>query len=90
MTIDVAICTWNRSALLAQTLERLRELDVPGDVDWRLIVVNNNSTDATSEVLASFADRLPLRAVFEPEAGQANARNRALHETLRRVSGLDR
>ena len=81
MTIDVAICTWNRSALLAQTLDRLSELRVPVDVEWHLLVVDNNSTDATPEVVNEFAGRLPVRSVFEAQPGQANARNRALAET---------
>jgi hypothetical protein len=79
--IDVAICTWNRSSLLAQTLSRLTELNVPRDAVWRLLVIDNNSTDATAEVIGSFADRLPLRSVFEPQPGQASARNRAVSET---------
>jgi glucosyl-dolichyl phosphate glucuronosyltransferase len=81
MRIDVAICTWNRSSLLAQTLERLLDLNIPPGVEWELLVVDNNSTDATAEVLRGFQPRLPLRSVFEPRPGQANARNRALHET---------
>ena len=81
MTIGVAICTWNRSTLLAQTLERLCELSVPPGITWQLIVVDNNSTDATPDVIKAFAARLPLRSAFEPRPGQANARNRALAET---------
>ena len=81
MTIDVAICTWNRSTLLAQTLERLCELSVPPGLTWQLIVIDNNSTDATPDVIKAFTGRLPLRSAFEPRPGQANARNRALAET---------
>lgn len=80
MKITVAICTWNRCELLWQTLEQLTRLAVPPNVEWDLLVINNNSTDATDEVLASFESRLPLRRVFEPQAGLSNARNRAVRE----------
>jgi glycosyltransferase involved in cell wall biosynthesis len=81
MRIDVAICTWNRSSLLAPTLERLRQIQVPHHVDWQVIVVDNNSTDNTAATLQSFAERLPLRTAFEPRPGLSNARNRAIAET---------
>jgi glycosyltransferase involved in cell wall biosynthesis len=81
MKIDIAICTWNRSSLLAQTLLRLMELSIPPEVEWQLLVINNNSTDDTADVLTSFESRLPLSPVFEPQPGQAQARNRALSET---------
>jgi glucosyl-dolichyl phosphate glucuronosyltransferase len=81
MRIDVAICTWNRSALLSRTLQRLVEMRVPPDIEWRVLIVNNNSTDATPGVLRTFSTRLPLRDIFEPQPGLANARNRAVRET---------
>jgi len=79
--VEIAICTWNRSALLARTLEQLATLGQPEGADWRLLVVNNNSTDNTADVLQSFADRLPMRWVFERQPGLSNARNRAISET---------
>lgn len=82
MKITVAICTWNRCALLKETLEQLARLVIPKGVEWELLVINNNSTDSTDEVLASFVRRLPLRVVMEPEPGLSNARNRAVHEAI--------
>src|SRR6186713_127900 len=41
MKIDVAICTWNRSTLLRQTLEHMRGLRTPAAAEWRLLVVDN-------------------------------------------------
>jgi glycosyltransferase involved in cell wall biosynthesis len=79
MRITLAICTWNRCRLLEQTLEQLTRLADPG-VPWELIVVNNNSTDATDAVIAAFTTRLPIRRVVEPQAGLSNARNRAVDE----------
>src|SRR4051812_17442291 len=78
MLVSVAICTWNRAALLDQTLTRLRELTIPAGLEWELLVVNNNCTDDTDAVLARHADALPLRPLLETKQGQSNARNCAL------------
>lgn len=79
--VTVAICTWNRSALLRQTLEQMTRLSVSPDLRWELLVVNNRSTDDTAEVVASFADRLPIRIVDEWHPGLSHARNRALADS---------
>ncbi|MBI3789298.1 MAG: glycosyltransferase family 2 protein [Gemmatimonadetes bacterium] len=76
--VTVAICTWNRAALLRETLARMTALDVPAGLGWELVVVNNNCTDDTDAVLAQFTDRLPLRRVAEPTPGLSNARNAAV------------
>lgn len=79
LSLTVAICTWNRSKLLNETLARLVEVkDACGD--WELIVVDNNSTDDTQEVLAKFQDKLPLRVLIEGKQGHSHARNLALRE----------
>lgn len=78
MRVSVAVCTWNRSGLLDQTLARMRELRVPAGVSWELLVVNNNCADDTDAVLARHSPHLPLVRLFEPKPGHSNARNRAL------------
>lgn len=77
----VAICTWNRAALLDQTLASMRQLRIPPGLDWELVVVNNNCTDETDAVIARHADQLPLRRLWEPQPGQCHARNRAIDES---------
>jgi glycosyltransferase involved in cell wall biosynthesis len=79
--VTVAICTWNRSDLLQQTLEQMTRLRVPVGVTWDLLVVDNNSTDGTQDVLRRYERRLPLRSVVERQAGASYARNRVLRET---------
>jgi glycosyltransferase involved in cell wall biosynthesis len=81
MRITVAICTWNRCGLLKRALEQMLELTIPPGVEWELLVVNNNCTDATDDVIASFDGRLPLRRLFEPQQGQSHARNLAVEES---------
>lgn len=80
MRVTVAICTWNRAALLRATLEHMTALQVPPGTEWELLVVDNNSTDGTAGTIASFDSRLPIRRVFEPEPGLAHARNCAMRE----------
>jgi glycosyltransferase involved in cell wall biosynthesis len=80
MLVSVALCSWNRSALLRETLEQFTHLEPPNGFDWELVVVDNNSTDETPEVLAEFATRLPLRSFREPSPGKSNAANLAVRE----------
>jgi glycosyltransferase involved in cell wall biosynthesis len=77
MNITVIFSTFNRSAYLSKTLEAMTELDSVG-INVQFAVVDNNSTDETSQVIDSFADRLPLVHLFEPRPGKNCALNHAL------------
>lgn len=77
-SVEIAICTWNRSALLAQTLESLGKLRIPPGIQWRLLVVDNRSTDDTQDTLDAYAETLPLVPLSESEQGHTFARNRAV------------
>ena len=76
--VTVAICTWNRAALLDQTLERLAGVRVPAGLTWEVVVVDNNSSDGTATILARHAGRLPLVPLTELKQGHSHARNCAL------------
>lgn len=78
MRVSAIICTWNRAALLGETLSHFERLSIPQGVEWEVIVVDNNSTDQTSQILSKFEGRLPLRLGFEPVAGKSRAANRAV------------
>jgi glycosyltransferase involved in cell wall biosynthesis len=78
MKVVVAICTWNRAALLDQTLAEMRKLRIPDGVEWEVLIVNNNCTDETDDVIGRHSPHLPLRRLFEPNPGQSNARNCAI------------
>jgi glycosyltransferase involved in cell wall biosynthesis len=49
-----------------------------------LLIVDNGSTDSTPEVVSSFAKRLPIRRVWQPEPGLSNARNLGLAQATGR------
>lgn len=78
MEVTVVICTWNRANVLEQTLRALLTLRNLPERPWEVLVVNNNSTDATERVIQEFQNRLPLRPLFEPRPGKAHAANLAL------------
>lgn len=77
MKVSVAICTWNRSALLDRTLQSMHALQIPESVTWELIVVNNNCSDDTDTVLAAHARCLPIVRLFEARPGKSFAANLA-------------
>jgi glycosyltransferase involved in cell wall biosynthesis len=82
IAIDVVICTYNRAACLDAVLATLEQQAHDAEIVWRVLVVDNASTDATPDVVASYAARLPeLRRVFEPEQGLTAARHRGVQET---------
>jgi glucosyl-dolichyl phosphate glucuronosyltransferase len=78
MLVTVGICTFNRAESLRRTLDSIAAMRVPDDLAWELLIVNNNSTDHTDNVIGEYFDRLPVRREFEPRPGLSNARNRAI------------
>jgi glycosyltransferase involved in cell wall biosynthesis len=77
MDISVVICTYNRTALLARTLDTLAQSRVRNQLRWEVIVVDNNSTDDTRDVVESRAVDFPapLRWIFEGRQGKSIALN---------------
>jgi glycosyltransferase involved in cell wall biosynthesis len=76
--ITVAICTFNRAESLRRTLDSLAAMRVPSDISWEILVVNNNSSDHTDQIIADYAGHLPVQREFEPRQGKSNALNRAI------------
>ena len=73
--VSVVITTHNRCALLAQTLECV--LHQATCVAYEVIVVDNNSSDQTPQVVAKYAaaQGVPIRYLFEPRQGVSHGRN---------------
>lgn len=80
MKISLAICTWNRSRLLKQTLDSIVAMDKPSEIDWELVVVDNRSTDDTLKVIQAYQSSLPIKYVFEAQQGHSASRNAAIRE----------
>jgi glycosyltransferase involved in cell wall biosynthesis len=75
--LTVLLATRNREHILRNVLESFCDLQAPSS-GWKLIVVDNGSTDKTAQVIASFADRLPLHSVLEKRLGKNCALNTGL------------
>ncbi|MGH7029226.1 MAG: glycosyltransferase [Stellaceae bacterium] len=75
--LTVLIATHNGTDTLGRTLEQFCAL-VPPPGGWKLLVVNNASTDRTEELVLSFRNRLPLEYLLEPRLGKPYALNTGL------------
>jgi len=73
----VLMATYNRAALLDATLASINRLRLTGGRTWEAVVVDNNSTDATREVVDRHAREfgVPLRYLFESRQGRSSALN---------------
>jgi glycosyltransferase involved in cell wall biosynthesis len=83
MTVNAAsilICTYNRAPLLREALDAMSAMTPPAACEVEIIVVDNNSTDATPRVIAEAARRSPFRIIGLHEAAQGKsfALNRGL------------
>ncbi|MEM9942355.1 MAG: glycosyltransferase [Planctomycetota bacterium] len=81
--VEISICTWNRAQLLEPALRSVSRLFVPDPIQLSVIVVDNGSTDKTSDVLSDFQkdpffQQHPLRIIRESRQGHCFARNAAI------------
>jgi glucosyl-dolichyl phosphate glucuronosyltransferase len=78
----VLICSYNRASFLGETLDGLAR-NRTTCVRWNVIVVDNNSSDGTREVVTSRIARYPveLQYLFEPCQGKSHALNTGLAAT---------
>lgn len=83
----VLICTYNRAALLADTLDSLAMLRPGAGLAWDVLVVDNNSTDRTRDVVESRQGSFPvaLRYLFEPVQGKSTALNTGIIASRARI-----
>jgi len=81
MDITVAIPTYNGATRLPGVLNLLQKQLQAEAIIWEILVVDNNSTDCTQEVIAEFRAILPrLRWCRESKQGAGFARHRAFVE----------
>jgi glucosyl-dolichyl phosphate glucuronosyltransferase len=76
--VSVVLSTHNRAEQLPAALERL--VAQRASVHYEVVVVDNNSTDATSEVVERIAREHPhvVRPAFEPQQGVSHGRNKGI------------
>ncbi|MDJ0795633.1 MAG: hormogonium polysaccharide biosynthesis glycosyltransferase HpsE [Calothrix sp. MO_167.B12] len=84
INLTVAIPTYNGANRLPQVLERIQAQKNIENLNWEIIVVDNNSKDNTAKLIQEYQKKwqhsYPLRYVFEPKQGLAFARQRAIEE----------
>jgi glycosyltransferase involved in cell wall biosynthesis len=75
--ITVILCTYNRAKYLQKALESVVAQVLPESVQWEILVVDNNSSDDTRQVVENSQCQHPerIRYLFEPQQGLAHARN---------------
>jgi glycosyltransferase involved in cell wall biosynthesis len=75
--VTVVVCTYNRCQSLAQALESVTTQTLPPSIGWEIVVVDNNSSDETPQVVEDFRRRYPerIRYLLEVRQGVSYARN---------------
>ncbi|YAF94778.1 MAG: hormogonium polysaccharide biosynthesis glycosyltransferase HpsE [Nodularia sp. CChRGM 3473] len=88
----VAIPTYNGASRLPEIIERLRNQLHTENFSWEIIVVDNNSTDNTAQVVKSYQENwqfpYPLKYCFETKQGAAYARQKAIEEAKGKFIGF--
>jgi glycosyltransferase involved in cell wall biosynthesis len=80
--LTVLIATYNGAKTLPEVLSAYCALEPP-DGGWKLVIVDNGSTDHTKEIITAFRPRLRLTYLCEPKKGK----NAALNTGLSKISG---
>ena len=77
MDITVAICTYNGAEEVPEVLDHLRVQEGVEDIQWEVLVVDNNSTDGTEAVVRKqqkeWARDAELHYAFEGRQGKSHA-----------------
>ncbi len=81
LSYSIVLCTYNNCNMLKQTLLSLSEIETEG-LEVTLILVNNNSTDATQKIIDDAKSIIPFIFVdiFEKRSGLAIARNTGVNK----------
>jgi len=87
MKTTVILCTYNRCQSLAKALESVAASRFPEPAEWEVLVVDNNSSDRTRQVVEEFCRRYPgrFRYLFEPRQGKSHALNSGIREARQEV-----
>ncbi|MBE9182204.1 glycosyltransferase family 2 protein [Oculatella sp. LEGE 06141] len=90
--VTVAIPTYNGASRIVPLLEKLRSQLQTEQFTWEVLVVDNNSSDNTADLVRHYQSMwnhsYPLRYCFEPQQGLAFARQRAVAEARGQLVGF--
>ena len=78
-TVSLIIPAYNEEAVIEAKLENALQLDYPREL-LEIVVTSDDSSDATHEIVARYADR-GVRLIHCPRGGKVAAQDRAVRET---------
>lgn len=89
-SIDLLVPTYDRCELLAGCLDSVVRAVKPEGIDWRVIVIDNNSRDDTRKVVQSFSERHGERVeyLFEQRQGRSAALNCGIEHSCAELIGM--
>jgi glycosyltransferase involved in cell wall biosynthesis len=81
--VTIIMCCYNSAKLLPATLKHIAQQKKQPYIDWELIIVNNNSTDDTTQVARQEWDKYALKdvklsVIDEPQPGLSYARKKGV------------
>lgn len=80
--LTVMMATRNGAGWIAQCLDSFCSLEEPAG-SYKLVIIDNASTDGTADIVRTYMDRLPIMLLFQPKPGK----NRALNFGLDHIEG---
>ena len=80
--LTVILCTYNRCQSLARTLDSIAVSILAETIEWEVLVIDNNSSDQTAQIVEDFCCRFPgrFRYFLEPRQGKSHALNTGIRE----------
>jgi glycosyltransferase involved in cell wall biosynthesis len=80
MDISIIICSYNRALNLPECFDHLLRQEDIDDIQWEIVLVDNNSTDDTQTVTNHYANKSSLTVcyTFEAQQGLSFARNKGI------------
>ncbi len=78
------VCTFRRPQTFAQLMRSVAELELPPDLDFSIVVADNNPESAWESYIKTAVASLPWPILYghEPISGYSNARNKVIEIAL--------
>jgi L-malate glycosyltransferase len=75
--LTVLLATKNGEHVLPRVLDAYRRVAIPA-MGWKMVIVDNGSTDSTPQIIESARNDLPLEVLQQPHPGKYRALNSAM------------
>ncbi len=92
LDFTVAIRAYNSAERLPEILERLKIQVGIEEIDWEIVIIDNNSTDNTAQIIANYQsnwqEKFPLKYFLELRQGASFARRTAMEKAQGSLVGF--